>query len=303
MGSSKTEWHEYIWKLRPNHLAAILAVMAALPLFIPLGIPMEISYLTRDFYNSIEIKAAQAVAEGRRAVFAKGYLVYQVYPGRKDVAASYITHMMSHNIQLLFVILDTTGHIDVEDLMTRYKFTYKLPKSDVIYGGPYVYGVDWVMTPFIAGEEPAMARIASDVWEACQGKDFYGTSFDDLPMMQNIHSFRDVDLTQLDAYSGTHIEMFVRQWTSAAYPNIRAIATHAYEDLAYAYGKYIFGTLSGLRCSAEYQTLVNFPGEQRAQIESRNTQAVVMFAAIALGAIHLNIEKRRRAAPVRREEA
>jgi len=249
------------------------------------------------------MQAAKAKAEGRRPVFAKGYIVYAVTPGRKDVLASVITHMMKHNTQILFVIMDTTGHLDTEDLMKRYKFTYQLPGSAEIIGGPYKYGEDWVMTPYIPGEEAAMARVASDIWEASNSRDFYGTPYSQLPMMQKLRSFRDVDLTHLSAYSGTHIEMYVRQWTGAAFPNIRGIATHAYEDLAYAYGKFIFGTISGLRGSAEYQHLTNFAGEQRAMIESRNTEALIMFAAIALGTIHLNIQKRQRVAPVRKEEA
>jgi hypothetical protein len=195
--------------------------------------------------------------------------------------------------------------MNVLDIMKRYKFAYQMPGETEILGGPYKYGIDWVLTPPILGEEPAMQRVAADIWEACASKDYFGTSFTQLPMMENIHSFRDVDVSSGVFYSGTHVEMFIRQWTNANpnYPNIKGVGPYAYEDVAYAYGRFIFGSNGGMRGAAEYEKLVNFkayfgrPAEDESKIEARNTQAIAIFACIALGAIHLNIEKRRRVVP------
>jgi hypothetical protein len=58
-----------------------------------------------------------------------------------------------------------------------------------------------------------------------------------------------------------------------------------------------------MRGAAEYEKLVGFkaftgrPAEDESKIEARNTQAIALFACIALGAIHLSMEKRRRTEP------
>lgn len=301
MANSKPAWHDYIWRIRPERMSIIILFVTALPLFVSLGIPLPASYLSTDYYNTVISQAAKATAEGRRPVMVKGEIMYAVTPGFKDSEASQVLLFTRYNYKMLFVTMDTTSHVNVLDMMKRYKYAYQIPGEKDIIGGPYVYGVDWVLTPSILGEEPAMARVAANIWEACNNKDFFGTPFDQLPMMATLHSFNDVDVTRGAYYSGTHVEMFIRQWTNAIYPNIRAVGGYAYEDVAYAYGRYIYGTLSTMRGAAEFEQLVNFkgsfgrPGEDQAKIESRNTQAITMFAFIALGAIHLNIEKRRRA--------
>jgi hypothetical protein len=286
MGSSRSAWYEYIWKMRAEHLAAIMLIVAALPIWVPLGIPMPRSYLSWDYYQTVE-----SIPDG--GVVVIGANIYEIgdYHGSRDLWGAQFTHWVKKHLKIVCVVLDTTAHMAFEDVMRRYKLDSRV-------GGPYVYGVDWVITPYIPGEEPAMAAVAADIWKACNGRDFYGTPFEQLPIMANIHSFRDVHLTTFKAYSGTHIEMFIRQWTSAAYPNVKGVASHAYEDLAYAYGKYILGTLSGARGAAEYEYYLGFPGEERAKIEARNTEAFLLFACIVVGAIYVNMQKRRAAAKV-----
>jgi len=282
MGKKPTRWYEYIWRMRPEHMAAIMILMAAIPIVQPLGIPQPMSYLSTDYYNTV-----QAIPDGGIVVIGSNVYAMDQYQNWRDGWGAQFTHWSRKKLKILCVVLDTVSHIAFEDVMRRYKL-------DSRYGGPYVYGKDWVMTPYIPGEEPAMAAIAADVWKACDGRDFYGVPFEQLPMMANIRSFRDVQLTTFKAYSGTHIEMFIRQWTSAAFPNVKGVASHAYEDLAYAYGKYILGTISGARGYAEYEALVGFPGEDRAKTEARNTEAFFLFVCIILGAIYLNQEKKQR---------
>jgi hypothetical protein len=283
MGSSRLAWYEYIWKMKAEQMAALMIIAAAIPLWMPLGIPMPTSYLSTDYYKTVEsIPAGGVVVIGAN--------IYEIggYRASRDLWGAQFTHWVRKQLKILCVVLDTTAHMAFEDVMRRYRL-------DSRAGGPYVYGRDWVITPYIPGEEPAMKAVALDIWKACNGRDFYGTPFEQLPMMANLHSFNDVQLTTFKAYSGTHIEMFIRQWTLASYPNVKAVASHAYEDLAYAYGKFIQGTISGARGSAEYEYLINFPGEERAKIESRNTEAFLLFACIILGAVYLNRQKARQA--------
>jgi len=298
-------WHDFIWKMRPQHLAIIMLLVSGIPLFVSIGIPLPASYLSTDYYNTVASQAAIARAAGRRPVRMRGELFYNVIPGFKDSDATWVIQCIKENYAIIFVTLDTTSHINAMDIMKRYKFAYQMPGETEILGGPYKYGIDWVLTPAILGEEPAMQRVASDIWEACQGHDYFGTPFTQLPMMTNLHSLRDVDVTSGLFYSGTHVEMFIRQWTNANpnYPNVKGVGPYAYEDVAYAYGRFIFGTNGGMRGAAEYEKLVGFkayigrPAEDESKIEARNTQAIALFACIAIGAIHLNLEKKRSAAP------
>jgi hypothetical protein len=299
MGTSGRTWHDYIWKMRPAHMGLIFIIISAIPLAGLLQVPIPTTFMSQDYFNTVNAAAARATAQGRRPVMVRGECYYIVAPGFNDGEASQLALSQKLKYEVLWVILDTTAQINFLNYMRRYKFAYQIP-GEAVLGGPMVYGVDWVMIGPILGEEPAMARVAADIWTSVNNKDYFGTSLSDLPMMATLHSFADVDVTRMVTYSGTASEMFVRQWTSAAYPNLMAVGNFAYADVAYAYGKYVLGTLSTSQTYAELEQLMDFkgyfgrPGEEQAMAEGRNTQGVFMLACIALGAIHLRIEKRTR---------
>jgi hypothetical protein len=279
-------WHDFIWKMQPAHLAFVLLLVSLLPCFVSLAfIPIPAGYQTKDFYNVIQNAPAGSVA-------AYAFDIYDIgtyYSGR-DVYATVAYHMYKQHIKIIFVVLDTVAQIGFQDMMKRYHI-------DDRYGGTYHYGTDYIMTPYLPGEEIAMGRIADDVWAACADKDYFGTDFSALPMMASIHSFRDVWITYAVYYSGSGNEMQIRQWSNAKFSNLHAIGMANYPDVAYAYGTYFKGTLSTQRNSAEYEYLVNppWPPEQEVMIDCRVTQFLVMMACIAIGAVHLQLSKRPKA--------
>jgi len=292
-----TEWHEYIWKMRPEHLAFVMLIACLIPTFFTLGIPIPPGYLSTDYFNSVE-----SIPTGGIVVI--GANIYDIggYHGHRDLWGTQFYHWVRKGLKIICVVLDTTSQIAFIDVFRR----YGLEKG---YGGTYEYGKDFMITPFIPGEETAMARFAADIWGTCAGRDWYGTSLTELPLMANIRSFADVHLTTFKAYSGTHIEMAIRQWSSANFPNVKLVATHAFEDLAYAYGTRVMGTISGTRGNAEYAYMVRakyglpFTNEEVIKIEGRVTEGLLMWIAIAVGFVHLQIERQRRAAPKVKEEA
>jgi hypothetical protein len=92
-------------------------------------------------------------------------------------------------------------------------------------------------------------------------KDYYGTSLDDLPMMKNVDSYRDISII-VEVYSDEPgVEVWARQMvvpyqTRLAYFDIQA---HLTDQLKYYKAGLAVAILSGLRGSAELEFLMKKP--------------------------------------------
>jgi len=120
----------------------------------------------------------------------------------------------------------------------------------------YVYGEDYALMPFIPGEETAAAAFAQDCWTI--PNDWYGTSFNELPIMQNIHSAEDWDGAIVAGW--VHLWV-VRQWW-AVYGTDVVILGH---PAAIGFGPalvdagQIVSFLAGWEGGAQYESLVDRP--------------------------------------------
>jgi hypothetical protein len=159
-------------------------------------------------------------------------------------------------------------------------------------------GVDFVIFPFLAGEESALAAVAADFHKA-YSTDIRGVPVKDIPLMQNVHSLRDVQLLISDAGSFTFIDMFVRQWP-AAY-GIKSINTYVFATVAPYYGRFVHGALDDVRGRAEYESLTGYVGEDLLRMDSRNLQGLWVFVALFLGNLsYFYSRSRKKAVPAER---
>ncbi|MEM2922390.1 MAG: hypothetical protein QXF26_08765, partial [Candidatus Bathyarchaeia archaeon] len=144
------------------------------------------------------------------------------------------------------------------------------------------YGKDYVIMPYLAGEEVAMASIASDFRKA-YATDYRGTPIDAIPLLKDVKDMNDIDLAICDYTIFTFGEMFVRQW-AVKYKPILCIG-HFYGIAPY-WGSYVVGNIDrALRAYCEWEYLAGIPGEELIRLDAQNMQAAVSIATIFVGIV------------------
>jgi parallel beta-helix repeat protein len=224
------------------------------------SVPLGPKNLAMDYYRTVD-----SMPKG--SIIAVASLINDLdkyYNSSRDLWGAQFTHWARKGLKILCVVLDNVSHRAFMDVFQRYNMSDQ-------YGGNYHYGKDYVITPFLPGEEVAISRIGDDVWGSCSGKDFWGTSFSNLPMMTNLHSFQDVDLATIKLGPGYVFDAILRYWVVKY--GVKVVASEIYESISWSYGTYVLGTLSGVAGAALYEKQLNMTGHE---IDVMNSNLVYM---------------------------
>jgi hypothetical protein len=187
---------------------------------------------------------------------------FEQYAGQETTAGAIWLHIHSKGLKVINLALGSVAVMFFEDIYKRFNIVNR-------YG--LVYGEDYVITPYVAGEETAIAAFAKDTWGTVS-TDIYGTPIPDLPLMQRVRTLDDVALAFMTSYSYTSYDYFIRQW-GYAYNKPLIQALHAFSPIAYAYPFPVTGCLDGDKGNAEYEFMTHNPGDAIARYDATNTQS------------------------------
>jgi hypothetical protein len=238
----------------------IIIIACAYPFINPIGIPVALDPYTLNFYGVIE-----DLPEGSDVLWGMG-----IGPSLTEhigMSISVIKHLFAKNLNVLFfsVRAETppiiTGILDIAGTEGK------------------VYGEDWVELGFLPGYEPAMAAIAADLWE--MATDEYGTPLEDIPLMQDLHTLNDIELT-IVTY-GSDIEGWVRQWHTAYGTPMLAFDGSFYQGMLPYFPAQIAGLLPGVRGGAEYELLIDQPGVNLIQSDALSLGHMIVILSVIIG--------------------
>jgi hypothetical protein len=253
-------------------------VLTVIPMFVVLGLPMTVTQPTKDFYNHImALKKGDVVLVGVMQETAGGWIV------ARDATKAIFSTLCERGAKMIFINLGVASPGDSEYTVDFTNFAK--------YG--YKYGEDYVLSPFIAGEETAMAKVAADMWAAFP-KDLYGNDVSTLPLMQRVRSLADVNLILIRYCKFEAPSMYVRQWASVAWDRykIPTISTLLGTLITPWYGVYIHGNLDETRGYAEFEYLSGKGGEELFRIEARNLITYAGMALIVAGLAETRLKER-----------
>lgn len=186
---------ERLGKFNLKIVYAIVLISLFLPSFIQFGLPVTISPMSQDYYNFLN-----SMPEGKKVYIANSHSLMSYYP-LKGAMVLTLKMLMEHKATFVMQALTAEASVTYADILQA--------TNPGGYG--YVYGKDYVLFGYLAGEEIALASFAADPWKAYQ-VDYYGTAVSNLPLMQNIHSWADFNIAIGTASSCVVQDMFVRQW-------------------------------------------------------------------------------------------
>jgi hypothetical protein len=252
----------------------ILFVVLLVPLFRPLGLPLPITReakATFDFLNSL----------------APGSLVLMINStGPSTEAELYVQtvamvrHAMAKGLKIIICALS----VEAPPYNDRVFDTYAA-------GHKYEYGKDYLILPYKAGSETAMAAIARDIKSLFQN-DARNRPLSQFPLwsqVKDIKSFGvviDIGGGESQRWMLGHIEGPHKVPGIAAITAVILAVTQPY----FSAGQ-LKGILSGLNGAAEYETLAKVPGVAMSGMDAQSLGHMWVVILVLLGNIAYFLQK------------
>lgn len=249
---------------------AVMFLLAIIPVIRPFGMPVHLSEQTEGFYDQIA-----ELPPGSKIVF--GITLTEPPVAARTFYYALLSYIYQNDLKVIYVPLGVGG-----ELACEYASTY----GGIVEEYGLKYGEDYVIMPFLSGEETAMAAVATNFRQA-YSMDVRGTPIDDIPLLDGIKDFNDIDLAIAQYGIFTFGEMFVRQW-GVKYEPILIIGQ--FYGIAPYWGTYVIGNIDAtLKAMAEMEYLVGIPGEELIRLDSQNLQGaftiIIVFVSIIVWAV------------------
>ncbi len=226
--------------------------MVALPLVKPLGLPLEIVEPTMMFYNYIESLPAGSQVVVRAAALSN--------VENLPVQLAVLKHLFSKNFRIVFY---PTSSAEEQVGLKTYYFPKILesPKYGAYFKNK-VYGVDYLLLPYMPGGQQALQSFASDAFLLYSGvQDYLGVGLvSSFPIMQYFKSANDWKIwICAGGEPSTTNEMQIVQSRYGVPFLEMAYAMHWALHQTYLATGQIKGMTNGLRGGAEYERLIGEP--------------------------------------------
>ena len=253
---------QYKFKLDAKKIIFIaFGICVFLPLVFPLGLPISVSDMTREYFNYIESLPAGStvLVLGEYDLGAAGNHMWFIDMWKhftrnklKVVALHTSTMVATAEINLL----NTIGMWDLQD---------------------YEYGVDWVYLGYIPGGETAIQGIHDD-FPSIANADYKGTPASELPLLQEFQDYRDFDLVVVSSWDYT---IFTRQFpTTPETPTIAIVDTYVWTSAQPFYPETFEAMMNGMKGAAEYEILLEIPGRAISSSDALTLTMLVLFGTL-----------------------
>jgi hypothetical protein len=259
-------------------LFLIVLVCAVVPLVLGARVKLTVTAPVEGMYDAI-----QALPPGSYVYLATDYdpgSLPELYP----MNVAFVEHLFSRNIKIISASLWAPG-----PPLAQRIFDDLAPK----YGK--VYGRDYVNLGFKEGREAVMVSVAEDL-KAAFPEDFFGTPYDDIPMLKGISDLTDVSLIVNVSAGYPGIKEWVQQTATRFGVPIGGgvTAVSAPEMYPYIQSGQLVGLLAGMKGAGEYEQLINKPGLGLAGMAAQSSVHVAVIVFIVFANVFYFMDRRRR---------
>jgi hypothetical protein len=158
------------------------------------------------------------------------------------------------------------------------------------------YGIDYVNLGFKEGREAVMVSVAEDM-RSTFPRDFAGTPWESIPMLEGIDDLSDVDMIVCVSAGYPGIKEWVQQiatrYNLAMGGGVTAVSGP--EMYPYIQSGQLIGLLAGMKGAAEYEQLVGRPGLGLSGMVAQSYVHVMVVIFIIFANVVFIIEKRMKA--------
>jgi len=262
----EVEVENMVKEIDPRYMYLLLFIVVGAPLLRPLGLPLPITAPVKALYDKIESLPPGSVVLFEYGVGAASWPEH----GPSNIAV--LKHLLSKNVKIILISLYTAE--GPTNFATRIKpaIAHLLEKK--------TYGVDYVDFGYVTGYETAMAAIAENIHKALP-RDVYGTPIEQIPLMKNVKTAKDLALVIATGYCEPYIRQF---YTPYGVPvAIMTWGMNAPGYMPYIAAGQLVGMVAGIRAAAEYEVLIASPGEACASSDALSLSHLFVVILIVIG--------------------
>ena len=254
-----------------------------LPFFMTVEQPIRVSPEVQILYDSVmELKP------GSKVLVSFDYDPPSA-PELQPMAESFFRLCIERDLKIIIMGLWPQGPQQAEMAMQ------KCLKDPDLAAKNYKYGNDYVNLGFQTGNEFVIQRMGGS-FEAMFQTDYYGTPYDELPLLTNISNFSNIDFSfNLSAgYPGTV------EWVQVAVDRYGVklgagnTAVQAPAMYPYLRAEQLKGLLGGLNGAAEFEKATNFIGKGTKFMVSQSFSHMIVIAFIIIGNAAFFLGEKRR---------
>ena len=219
----------------------LIAVGTIIPILIPIGFPVSTTPPVESLFDKVESLNSEDV------VLISFDYGPTTAPENDPMAEAMLRHCFSRNIKVVVIALFPIGGVTMagEAVAT---VTAEFPNL--------TNGVDYVLLGYKDGAQAAMKQMGVDI-AGVFPSDQYGTSLADLPLMQTVRNYDDVDL--IVSFATGVIGEWWANLINAQFGTPVAVgctAVSAPKYYAFLDSGQMIGLLGGLKGASEYEKLL-----------------------------------------------
>jgi len=247
-----------------------LAVLAAvaIPLFIPIGLPVDISKPVQQSYDAIQSLPPRSVVMLSIDYDPSG--APELYPATLAV----MRHCFARDLRVMVIGMWPTG----------VPLGQRALKAIAVDEFHKQYGKDFVNFGFRPGGAIMLVNLGRNIHDVCM-QDVYTTPVDSIPIMKDIRSAKDIALVLTFSMGDPGSDQWIQYYQARYRGNLVTAQTAIGAPKYYQYLQtgQLVGLIGGMKGAAEYERLVKMPGLATVGMDSQSIAHMLIIGFIALG--------------------
>lgn len=282
-------WH-FLLRLDRRIVFLLVAAAVVAPLIVPLNLPIEISQHARNLYTAID-----KIQGGGKPILISVDYDPSTVPELQPMTIAVLRHCFRKGIPVIMVNMYPTSSGLARDAVE----TVAREFSHSSYGKDYVY----------MGYKPGLGLVMLGIGEDFHGTfptDGFGKPTSELQIVKNVRNYDDiammVDFTGSAVYESWIMFAYQKYGCKVGAGVTAVMASDAYPFLSTGQ---LVGLLGGLSGAAEYEKLIDAPGDATVGMDAQSIVHILIIVLIVLGNIAYFATRRQKQAgqPAGRQEA
>jgi hypothetical protein len=245
----------------------LVGLAAFLPLIFPLGLPLGVTPSSQNLFNAVD-----SLKEGSVVMLTFDYYP-STLPETQPMSYAALRHLFKKNIRVITLTTIPLGALSVMEEVV----------NDVAREYHKEYGVDYVNLGYKYGYVAVMlgmGRRIADIFP----RDNYGTKLEDLPLMQKVKNYDDVNFIFVVSDNAT-----VDYWASLVNSQFGVpmgagvTAVMAPKSYSYLQTGQLVGLLGGMKGAAEYEKISRNEGKATRGMDPQSIIHMLIVAFVVLG--------------------
>lgn len=269
--------HQKLMSIDRRIIFLSIALAVAIPLIVPMGLPVQISQETRSFHSELEnLQPGQVIL---LSFDYEGDVMAELNP----MSIAVLRHAFFKDLKVVALTTYAGGTGIAERIL-----------SDTAKEFNKVYGVDYVFLGYNPDWSGTILRLGES-FKATYPTDQHGRNVTEIPLMQHVETYRDIAL--IVSISGSALSEYWAVWAGGRYgAKVISGNTAIQAILIYPYYKagQIKGFLGGLKGAAEYETMITRPGLGTSGMDAQSVAHSLMLIFILIGNLGFFMARRAR---------